>query len=69
MPRRLPALVALLLAAFSAAAETRPNIVLVIGEDMGPDTGAYGCKDAITPNMDRLAKEGALASAPPRVAA
>jgi N-sulfoglucosamine sulfohydrolase len=60
MPRRLPALVALLLAAFSAAAETRPNIVLVIGEDMGPDTGAYGCKDAITPNMDRLAKEGAL---------
>jgi N-sulfoglucosamine sulfohydrolase len=42
------------------AADTRPNIVLVIGEDMGPDTGAYGCKDAITPNMDRLAKEGAL---------
>jgi arylsulfatase A-like enzyme len=43
-----------------AAADNRPNIVLVIGEDMGPDTGAYGCKDAITPNMDRLAKEGAL---------
>ena len=42
------------------AADTRPNIVLVIGEDMGPDTGAYGCKDALTPNMDRLAKEGAL---------
>jgi N-sulfoglucosamine sulfohydrolase len=42
------------------AADPRPNIVLVIGEDMGPDTGAYGCKDAITPNMDRLAKEGAL---------
>ncbi len=42
------------------AADSRPNIVLVIGEDMGPDTGAYGCKDAITPNMDRLAKEGAL---------
>jgi uncharacterized sulfatase len=42
------------------AADPRPNIVLVIGEDMGPDTGAYGCKDAITPNMDRLAKEGAV---------
>ena len=58
MPRFLP-LLALLLAAVLGAAETRPNIVVVIGEDMGPDTGAYGCKDAITPNMDRLAKEGA----------
>ena len=60
MPRRLLALVALLIAALATAADSRPNIVLVIGEDMGPDTGAYGCKDAITPNMDRLAKEGAL---------
>jgi len=59
MPRVLP-LLALLLAAALGAAESRPNIVVVIGEDMGPDTGAYGCKDAITPNMDRLAKEGAL---------
>jgi len=38
----------------------RPNIVLVVGEDMGPDLGAYGCQDAITPNIDRLAREGAL---------
>ncbi|MSS99627.1 MAG: sulfatase, partial [Opitutales bacterium] len=60
MPRRLRALALLLIATLSSAAESRPNIVLVIGEDMGPDTGAYGCKDAITPNMDRLAKEGAL---------
>ncbi len=60
MLRRLALLVPLLVAALADAAETRPNIVLVIGEDMGPDTGAYGCKDAITPNMDRLAKEGAL---------
>lgn len=49
-----------LLTGMVSAADLRPNIVLVIGEDMGPDTGAYGCKDAITPNMDRLAKEGAL---------
>ena len=60
MPRRFLALAALLLANLALAAESRPNIVLVIGEDMGPDTGAYGCKDAITPNMDRLAREGAL---------
>jgi hypothetical protein len=38
----------------------RPNIVLIVGEDMGPDLGAYGCKDAITPNIDRLAREGAI---------
>ena len=43
-----------------AASASRPNIVLVVGEDMGPDLGAYGCQDAITPNMDRLAREGAL---------
>lgn len=51
-----------LLALFAAClgAADRPNIVLVVGEDMGPDMGAYGCKDAITPNMDRLAREGAL---------
>ena len=60
MPRRLAMLFLVLVAALAGAAETRPNIVLVIGEDMGPDTGAYGCKDAITPNMDRLAREGAL---------
>jgi len=59
MLRHLAILVTLLVAALSGAAETRPNIVLVVGEDMGPDTGAYGCKDAITPNMDRLAQEGA----------
>ncbi|MGA0133517.1 MAG: sulfatase [Opitutales bacterium] len=55
---RLPALV--LFATLALGAPQRPNIVLVIGEDMGPDTGAYGCKDAVTPNMDRLAREGAL---------
>ena len=40
------------------AAETRPNIVWIIGEDMGPELGCYGDKQAITPNMDRLAREG-----------
>ena len=43
-----------------AAPAARPNIVLVVGEDMGPDLGAYGCQDAMTPNMDQLAREGAL---------
>ncbi|MEO6183511.1 MAG: sulfatase [Verrucomicrobiota bacterium] len=41
------------------AANTRPNIVWIVGEDMGPELGCYGDKQAITPNMDRLAREGA----------
>ena len=36
----------------------RPNIVWIVGEDMGPELGCYGDSVATTPNMDRLAKEG-----------
>jgi len=39
-------------------AADRPNIVWIIGEDMGPELGSYGDAQAITPAMDRLAKEG-----------
>lgn len=42
-----------------AAGQTRPNIVWIVGEDMGPELGCYDDKNAITPNMDRLAREGA----------
>ncbi len=41
------------------AADTRPNLVWIIGEDMGPELGCYGDPQAITPNLDRLAREGA----------
>lgn len=40
------------------AADSRPNIVWIVGEDMGPELGCYGDAQAITPNMDRLAREG-----------
>jgi N-sulfoglucosamine sulfohydrolase len=43
----------------SASAQSRPNIVWIFGEDMGPELGCYGDAQAITPNMDRLAREGA----------
>ena len=44
-----------------AGADTapRPNIVWIVGEDMGPELGCYGDKNAATPNIDRLAREGA----------
>lgn len=42
----------------SLHAAERPNIVWIVGEDMGPELGCYGDANAISPNMDRLAKEG-----------
>ena len=36
----------------------RPNIVLVIAEDLSPRWGCYGDKVARTPNLDALASEG-----------
>ncbi|HEV8319417.1 MAG TPA: sulfatase-like hydrolase/transferase, partial [Vicinamibacterales bacterium] len=37
----------------------RPNVVLVIMDDMGyGDIGSYGVPDAKTPHLDRLAREG-----------
>jgi uncharacterized sulfatase len=44
--------------AISLNAAERPNIIWIVGEDMGPELGSYGDAQAITPNMDRLAKEG-----------
>jgi N-sulfoglucosamine sulfohydrolase len=41
------------------AAEPRPNIIWIVGEDMGPELGCYGDPQAITPNMDKLASQGA----------
>ena len=41
------------------AADSRPNIIWIVGEDMGPEIGCYADRNAITPNLDRLAAEGA----------
>jgi len=36
-----------------------PNVVLILMDDMGyGDIGSYGVRDARTPNLDRLAREG-----------
>lgn len=41
------------------AVEARPNIIWIVGEDMGPEVRCYGDQHAVTPNIDRLAREGA----------
>jgi len=41
------------------AQDKRPNIVLIISDDTRrEDFGCYGSKDAVTPNIDRIASEG-----------
>jgi arylsulfatase A-like enzyme len=40
-------------------ASGRPSVVLILMDDLGyGDIGSYGVKDARTPNIDRLAREG-----------
>jgi arylsulfatase A len=42
------------------SAPARPNVVLIVTDDVGyGDFGAYGAPDIHTPNIDRLAAEGA----------
>lgn len=37
----------------------RPNILIIVGDDMGyADVGFHGCKDIPTPHLDALAKSG-----------
>ncbi len=58
MIRSASTLAVALLLPFSAAAAERPNIVLVLADDLGPgDLSCYGGKIP-TPRIDRMAKEG-----------
>lgn len=45
--------------ASSLSGADRPNIVLIGTEDISPNLGCYGDPDAITPNLDKLASQGA----------
>lgn len=44
-----------------AGAEGRPNVIIIVGDDMGyADVGFHGCKDIPTPHLDALAKSGQM---------
>lgn len=49
--------------ACAAAIEGKPNIVLIVADDLGyPDLGCIGLKPIHTPNLDRLATQGVRAT-------
>ena len=58
--RRFPAFLLLLLSMLTHAAEApRPNIVFILADDLGyGEVGFMGQTKILTPNVDRLAKEG-----------
>jgi arylsulfatase A len=57
-PRPFALLTALLFAPL-AFAESRPNVVLIVADDLGwADLGCYGSKYHKTPHLDRLAADG-----------
>ena len=52
-------LLAVVLLAPLAAADSKPNIRLIRSDDPGyPHVGAYGNNDILTPNLDRFVAEG-----------
>lgn len=59
MPGHRVALIVLLLAASPPVLAGRPNVVLIVADDLGyADVGFNGCQDIPTPAIDRLAAEG-----------
>lgn len=61
MIRSTPLIILILLAALApeSRAASRPNVVLIVADDLGyRELGCYGQKKIRTPNLDRLAREG-----------
>ena len=53
------AALALGLAVSPTRAADKPNVIVIVGDDMGyADVGVHGCKDIPTPNLDALAAAG-----------
>lgn len=59
MNHRLPFVLALaILVSIAGAADRKPNLLWLIGENLSHDLGCYGARHVHTPNLDRLATEG-----------
>ena len=63
LPMKSTALLLFFAAVASAAPASRPNIVLLLADDMGyGDVSSYGGKHVPTPRIDQLAREGVRAT-------
>ena len=59
----LAVVAAFALSAGALAADRKPNIVVIVGDDMGyADVGVHGCKDIPTPHIDSIARNGVRCS-------
>lgn len=57
IPGKLCLFIFTLIPVFSFADE-KPNIVLIVADDLSPTLGCYGDQGAVTPHIDALAKRG-----------
>ena len=55
--RMLPLAAAVALPAVVCAADAKPNVLLIVADDLRTELGCYGSQ-ALTPNLDRLAARG-----------
>lgn len=55
-------LLLLVFAVHTWAADTRPNVLLMVSDDLAATLGSYGHPQAQTPHLDALAREGVLFS-------
>ncbi len=44
----------------SGTAEKQPNILFIAVDDLRPELGCYGAAEIITPNIDKIAEDGAV---------
>jgi uncharacterized sulfatase len=59
-PCFFPLLLAFALGTASGVPPARPNVVLLVIDDLRPELGCYGVPEVVSPNIDRLAKRGML---------
>lgn len=58
MKHLLPIFLSILLV--SCGTDPKPNILLIVSEDNGPDLGCYGVDEVHTPHLDELASQGIM---------
>ncbi len=58
MKRRLHILLSITAAILTLSAQGKPNILLIVSEDNGPELGCYGDPYVKTPILDKMAEKG-----------